>query len=179
MELLFNIYRATSFFKRRSRRIIFNSIIRKKTNVSIIGKVTVINRNIQIGNNVTIYPDVMFFGDGPIKIGNGVTLGNGTIIYASKNAGVSIGDDTQIAVQCYIIDMDHGIRADHKIREQSNSISAVFIGNDCWLGANVSVLKGSLINDGAIIGAKSLVKGEVPSDSICVGVPCKVIKYRG
>lgn len=36
---------------------------------SIVGDITVINKNIKLGHNVTIYPDVMLFGDGEIVIG--------------------------------------------------------------------------------------------------------------
>lgn len=79
---------------------------------SIVGDITVINKNIKLGHNVTIYPDVMLFGDGEIVIGDNVDIGNGTIIYSSKDGGVTIGNDTMIAGQCYIIDMDHGIRAE-------------------------------------------------------------------
>lgn len=92
--------------------------------------------------------------------------------------GVNIGDDTVIAAHCYIIDMDHGTSAAKKISDQDNSVSPVVIGKDCWLGANVTVLKGSIIEDGAVIGAKSLVKGPIHANSISVGVPAKVIKYR-
>lgn len=52
---------------------------------SLVGDITVINRNVKIGHNVCIYPDCMFFGDGIIEIGDNVDIGNGTIIYASKN----------------------------------------------------------------------------------------------
>lgn len=83
-----------------------------------------------------------------------------------------------IAAHCYIIDMDHGTSADKKISEQDNSVSPVVIGKDCWLGANVTVLKGSVIEDGAVIGAKSLVKGVVKENTINVGIPCKQIKER-
>ena len=54
----------------------------------------------------------------------------------------------------------------------------VIIGSDVWLAANVTVLKGSKISDGAVIGAKSLVKGEIPENAIAVGIPAKVIKQR-
>ena len=54
----------------------------------LVGNVTLINRNIKLGHNVTIYPDVMFFGDGLIEIGDNVDIGNGTIIYASKSGAV-------------------------------------------------------------------------------------------
>lgn len=83
-----------------------------------------------------------------------------------------------IAAQCYIIDMDHGVKKNTIISNQPNIVEKVFIGNDCWLGANVTVLKGSYLDDGAVVGAKSLVKGYVESNSISVGIPCKKIKMR-
>lgn len=83
-----------------------------------------------------------------------------------------------IAAQCYLIDMDHGIERDKLICQQQNTVARITIGNDCWLGANVSILKGSRIGDGAVIGAKALVKGDVPPYAVAVGVPGKVIKYR-
>lgn len=52
-----------------------------------MGDITLINKNIKLGKNVTIYPDVMFWGDGPIIVGDNVDIGKGTIIYASKNGG--------------------------------------------------------------------------------------------
>lgn len=57
-------------------------------------------------------------------------LGDGSIV---------IGDDTQIAAQCYIIGIDHGFSAGKAIFSQENSISPVTIGKDCWLGGNVTV----------------------------------------
>lgn len=54
---------------------------------SIVGKITLINKNIKLGKNITIYPDCMFFGDGEIAIGDNVDIGNGTIIYSSKDRG--------------------------------------------------------------------------------------------
>lgn len=148
------------------------------SNFSLVGPITLINKNIKLGNNVTIYPYCMFFGDGPIVIGDNVAIGAHTVIYSSKEGGVKIGDDTQIAAQCYIIDMDHGTAAGKRISEQSNNVEPIVIGKDCWLAANVTVLKGSVIEDGAVIGAKSLVKGIVEENTINVGIPCKPIKKR-
>ena len=145
---------------------------------NLVGGITLINRNIVCGKNVTIYPNVMLFGDGKIVIGDNVDIGNGTIIYASNAGGVTIGSNTMIAAQCYIIDMDHGIGADKLICQQEKKKKKVTIGSDCWLAANVTVLKGSHICDGAVVGAKSLVKNVVEANSIVVGVPCKKIKMR-
>lgn len=148
-------------------------------NLKILGHINIINTNIKIGSQVTIFNGVTFFGDGPIIIGDKVNIGENTIIYSSKNAGVSIGDNTQIAAQCYIIDMDHGTDKGTLIRNQKNNSKSINIGNDVWIAANCTILKGSNISDGAIIGAKSLVKGNIKENSISIGIPAKHIKNRG
>jgi acetyltransferase-like isoleucine patch superfamily enzyme len=151
----------------------------KNCNVNILGDVTLINPNIIVGKNVVIYPNCMFFGDGPIIIGDDVNIGNGTIIYASSNGGgVEIGRGTQIAAHCYIIDMDHGTKKGMPIRCQSNTVAAVKIEEEAWLAAGCKILKGSHVGCGAIIGAGGVVKGVIPSNAIAVGIPAKVKRYR-
>lgn len=146
---------------------------------SLVGDITLINKNIKLGKNVSIYPNVMLFGDGLIEIGDNVDIGSGTIIYASKNGGgVHIGNNTMIAAQCYIIDTDHGIGANELIRNQGNTVSRIDIGEDVWIAAGCKILKGSKINNGAVIGAAAVVNGEIPSNAIAVGIPAKVKKFR-
>lgn len=52
------------------------------------------------------------------------------------------------------------------------------IGNDVFIGANVTVLDGVTISDGAVIGAGAVVTKDIPPYAIAVGVPAKVVKYR-
>lgn len=92
--------------------------------------------------------------------------------------GVHIGENSLIAAQSYIIDCDHGIEKDKLIQKQKNTVEKIYIGKDVWLGANVTILKGAYIEDGAIIGAKSLVKGKIEKNVIAVGVPAKELKRR-
>ena len=153
--------------------------VNQKANCRILGKITLINRNIKLRENVTLYPDIMVFGDGPIVIGDNVDIGNGTIVYASSKGGVNIGNNTLIAAQTYIIDTDHGIHVGELIRNQENTSSLVQIGEDVWIAAGCKILKGSIIHNGAIIGAASVVKGEIPANAIAVGIPAQVKKYRG
>lgn len=52
------------------------------------------------------------------------------------------------------------------------------IGNDVWIGANVLLLQGIQIGDGAIVAAGSIVTKDVPPYAIVAGVPAKIIRYR-
>jgi len=180
MKIILLFDRFLNKTKRSYRKWTFRAKINcPHSNFVLVDTITLINPNIKLGQNVTIYPDVMFFGDGPIVIGDNVDIGNGVVIYSSKNGGgVTIGKNTLIAAQSYIIDCDHGTRINDLIRNQPNSISPVTIGEDVWIAAGAKILKGSYIHNGAVIGASSLVKGDIPENAIAVGTPARVIKYR-
>lgn len=83
-----------------------------------------------------------------------------------------------IAAQCYIIDADHGIEKGMLIKEQPNTVASIKIDEDVWIAAGCKILRGSHIRDGAVIGALSLVKGEIPAFGVAVGIPATVIKNR-
>ena len=61
-------------------------------------------------------------------------------------------------------------------RKPIERCSPITIGEDCWLGGGVTICPGVIIGDRCIIGAGSVVVKDIPSDSIAVGNPCKVIK---
>ena len=52
----------------------------------------------------------------------------------------------------------------------------VHIGENVWIGANVTVLPGGTIVDIAVIGANSLVTKDIPANTVAYGSPCKVIR---
>ena len=52
------------------------------------------------------------------------------------------------------------------------------VGNDVWIGQNVTILPGVHIGDGAIIGANSVVAGDIPPYTVAAGNPCRVIRPR-
>lgn len=88
MKLFWYLERIIGKATRWYRKKVFKEAIScDHDNFTIVGDITVINRNIKIGKNVTVYPGVMFWGDGLIDIGDNVDIGNNTIIYASKSGG--------------------------------------------------------------------------------------------
>ncbi len=52
------------------------------------------------------------------------------------------------------------------------------VGNDVWIGTDVTVMPGTVIGDGAIVAARSVVAGDLPPYAIAGGNPAKVIRLR-
>lgn len=63
-------------------------------------------------------------------------------------------------------------------RNYFEEFADIKIGNDVWLGANIIVVDGVNIGDGAIVAAGSVVTKDIPPYAIIGGVPAKIIKYR-
>lgn len=150
----------------------------KPLNLKVHGKIYMMNKNVIFGDNVILYPNVTFWGNGKIVIGNNVKIGQNTMIYASEKGGVEIGDYTIIAGQNYIIDCNHGIKKECLIQNQDMVVKKICIGSDVWLGCDVSVVPGAIINEGCVIGAKSFVNSEILPYTVAVGNPAKIIKER-
>lgn len=173
------LYKLINHIKVKLRKNVFK--IKTTTNhndFTLYGDVNLLNTDVKIGHNVQIYPNVTFWGNGHIEIGDNCSIGMGTVIFASDSGGVIIGNHTHIAGQCYIIDMDHGIKADSLIEEQDNSVEKITIEDDVWISAGAKILKGSVLRNHSVIGANAVVKGEIPENGVAVGMPAKVIKYR-
>lgn len=124
---------------------------------------------------MSIWPNVYFSGNN-IIIGDNVQIGYGTIIHSSK--GVIIGSNTQIAAQCYIIDTNHGTVRGELMQKQPLEAETIEIGEDVWIGAQCTVLKGVKIGSHAVVAANTVVNKDVPPYAIVAGSPAKVIRYR-
>lgn len=108
-----------------------------------------------------------------ISIGkNFYTNHNCTILDGAK---VEFGDNVFIAPNCVISTAGHAI--DSEQRSQGLEIARpIKVGNNVWIGANVSILPGVTIGDNTIIGAGSVVNKDIPANVIAVGNPCRVMR---
>lgn len=140
-------------------------------NVTIRGRIYLYSKNIKVGKNVSLWPGVYLSGDN-ITIGDNVVIGYNTIIHSSKC--VKIGSNTQIAAQCYIIDANHGTSINGLMQQQPLESETIEIGDDVWIGAQCTILKGVKIGSHAVVAANSVVNRDVPPYAIVAGVPAKI-----
>lgn len=115
-------------------------------------------------------------GEGGVRLGDRVEINNFSII--NGTGGVDIGDDTLIGPGVRIISYQHRFSAGRKIRSQASEGRPIFIGSDCWIGANAVILAGVRIGDGTVVGAGAVVTRDLPANVIAIGVPAKITGSR-
>ncbi len=141
-------------------------------------------KGIQIGDNVSISRGSSIVCTGVVaNKGVGVSIGNNTGVNAGAfiagQGGVTIGNDVIIGPGVKIFSENHVFQKhDAIIKNQGVTRQGVIIGNNCWIGAAVTILDGVEIGDGCVIAAGSVVNKSIPANSVAGGVPAKVIKRR-
>jgi virginiamycin A acetyltransferase len=118
-------------------------------------------------------------GTGDVFIGEGSYINSGTVIYSGN--GVSIGKGVLVAANCTFAAANHEYRARAEtIRAQGfmPSRGGIVVADDVWIGAGVVILDGSRIGQGCVIGALSLIRGELAPFTIYGGNPLRVLGER-
>ena len=115
--------------------------------------------------------------EGTLRIGDKVVFARDVTVNCYLD--IEIGASTLIADWTYICDFDHQTEdLDLPIKDQGLVKSPVRIGPDTWIGTKVSVLRGTRIGRGCVLGAHSVVRGDIPDYAIAVGSPARVVRDR-
>jgi len=99
--------------------------------------------------------------------------------YVQGKNGIQIGDNLRMGPGVGLISANH--KQDNY--DQWVKSAPIMIGNNVWIGMNTVVMPGVKIGDNVIIGSNAVVNKDIPSNTIAVGNPCKVLKdkseYKG
>jgi acetyltransferase-like isoleucine patch superfamily enzyme len=187
------------------RKLTYGPLFRQAGSGIIIGKGFVVRHpgRISLGNQAAIDDNVlldasgtgeegMTLGDqvivsrnciiqgksGPVSIGDKADIGANTLL--TSGGGIDIEPSVLIAGNCYIGGSRYFTkRLDIPIMEQGwYTRGPVRIGTGSWLGANVTVLDGVRIGKGCIVGAGSLVTKDLPDNTVAIGKPARVVRFR-
>lgn len=122
-----------------------------------------------------------FLVEQPFYCDYGYNIEVGENFYTNMNcvildgAKVKFGDNVFIAPHCGFYTAGHPL----DVFQRNSGLEyarPITVGNNVWIGANVSVLPGVAIGDNCVIGAGSVVNRDIPSGSLAVGNPCRVIR---
>lgn len=142
-------------------------------------------RYIRIGSRTMIGPQCTLsagmvpgqqcINDPVVTIGDRCLIGKGSGIVGHWS--ITIGDDVWTGHHVYITDQNHGYEdITLPISQQAMPERAVTIGDGSWIGHGAVVLPGARIGRHVVIGANSVVTGEIPDFSVAAGVPARVIR---
>lgn len=145
--------------------------------------------NGNLGEKPHITQMAKIFYDAKIKIGNNFLIGRNSILDPNDSFGIIIGSYVAIASGVFIRAANHEyadiekpfILQGHlakKIKSAEGEEASIIIEDDVWIAANCIILTGTKIGKGSIIGAGSLVTGNIPPYSIVTNVPARVIGSR-
>lgn len=164
-------YVYTKLFWKKARLVRLPIVARNRKNIRISSGFT-------CGSNCRLNPGE----NGIIAIGERFVMGDLCQIEAMRN--VTIGDDVLLASKVYIGDSSHGSYSNEAQTEPSVPPNdrpvfskEIHIADRVWIGNGVSILPGVHIGEGCVIGAGSVVTHDIPSNTIAVGNPARVIKY--
>jgi acetyltransferase-like isoleucine patch superfamily enzyme len=142
-------------------------------------------RRISIGENVFIASNCWLATyehdgrPGRLEIGDGTRITGYCVLAAA--ASVKVGRSVLFARNVYVADHRHAFEdTTRPIVEQGFAgVAPVEIGDGAWLGQNVVVAPGVRIGVGAVVGANSFVREDVPDHSVAVGSPARIVRRFG
>ena len=159
-----------------------NSVICFPANTIFNERYIHIGKDTMIGPMCTLsagmVPGQECISDPVVSIGDRCLIGKGSGIVG--HFSITVGDDVWTGHDVYITDQNHGYEDVTKpISVQTMPERSVTIGNGSWIGHGSIVLPGSDIGEHVVIGANSVVTGSIPSFSVAVGSPARVVRqYR-
>jgi acetyltransferase-like isoleucine patch superfamily enzyme len=139
---------------------------------------------IRVRERADIHSSVVFHGYNIIirhpenvRIGEGSALHGDT--YLEAYGGIQIGRYVHIAKGLTIFTTNHNYRSTRSIPYDKTSIpSPVTIEDFAWIGANVNIVPGVTIGEGAIVGMGAVVVKDVPKYAIVGGNPAEILGFR-
>ncbi len=134
-----------------------------------------------IGKRCHISPTVLMRYPERIIIGDECLLNHNNVLQAGKrDAVIKIGNYVMCGPNVQIFAYNHGMeQCEIPMIKQPYTEADVVIEDDVWVGAGTTIVAGAVIRRGVVVAAGSVVTGELPENTICGGVPARVIKQRG
>lgn len=151
------------FFRKitNARAFSYHPLIRMfgRARISLRNKGSIrLNKNIKMDEGAFIASN-----GGIVVLGDNVGVGRNNIIVSHRE--ITVGKGTILSPNVLIYDHDHDFDCASGVKLKDYRCDSVVIGENCWIGANTVILRGTVIGDNCLVGAGCILKGSYPSNS--------------
>jgi maltose O-acetyltransferase len=122
--------------------------------------------------------DIILDGEGTIICGANSYVGHRTTLVAGLGTMLKVGANCKIAADFYARTENYAVDQIFNGLIPKRKSGSIIIGDGCWIGQGVFIREGVTVGEQCVIGAGSVVLEDLPAFSVCVGVPCKPVKFK-
>ena len=143
---------------------------------SVRGSRIVVGANSIIDSFVKVKPAG---GSGDLIVGEHVVINAGCVLYTGH--GINIGNHVAIAANCTFAPINHAYAERYSLILNQGflpSKGGITIEDDVWIGANCVLLDGAVLRQGCVVGAGSIVRGELKPYTVYAGQPLQILGER-
>lgn len=115
---------------------------------------------------------------------DGVRIEIGNYNYFNRNVTldacglIKIGNHNMIGPNTYITDSNHTMERDRWVGECPMNVGTVVVGDGCWIGSNVTILRNVTLGDRCIVAAGTVLSQSFPANSVVGGNPARLIRRQ-
>ena len=141
-------------------------------NLVVRGRPLISNRNVYIGDNVTIistHRRTHFVGEGRIELKDNSIVSSGSVLMSAER--ITLEEYAGISMECMVSDSNlHPIGSDPIVTEP------IVFGRGSWTGFRAIVMPGVHVGSRAVVAAGSIVTKDVEDDTLVAGIPAKLVR---
>ena len=98
--------------------------------------------------------------------------------FAVVRGRITLGAAVRIGAYSSLLAFNHGFAPDQPVFRQPHTSKGIVVGDDVWIGSNVTVLDGVTIGAHAVVGAGAVVTKDIPEWGVAAGNPARVLRDR-
>jgi maltose O-acetyltransferase len=160
------------------RHVIANMLLScmPTTRLFAVKRIALIVLGYKIGLRTRICGRVRIHGNGSLSIGNDSWIGIGCEFFITPEAGVTIGDQCDIAPHVHFITGTHDMGGPERRAGTGRSLP-IMISDGTWIGTRSTILPGAVVGAASMVAAGAVVPGKCyPEHALLAGVPAVVKK---
>jgi putative colanic acid biosynthesis acetyltransferase WcaF len=126
----------------------------------------------KVGRGCRVYPGARIWAPWNLELGDLATVADGVTLY--NQAPIRLGERAIVSQGAHLCTGTH----DYTTPNFQLIAKPIEIGAQAWVCAEAFLHPGTVVGEGAVIGARAVASGEFPAWTVCAGHPCKAIKPR-